>query len=100
MVQFEITSSQLSNQFTMKDSSVVTVGSYNLDAKTQTVININGTVYEKNENGEQGAYIGNFNGYMRDGSMRYSLSEMTRQQSNLVWTAIDELEAEIFKEND
>ena len=44
----------------------------------------------------QGDFIGSFNGYMRDGVMKYSLSEMSRQQSNKVWDAIDDMEPEII----
>ena len=100
MKDFVINSSKLTSQYTMKDDNVVVMGSYNEDAVTKTVQDINGSVYVKTQDGGQGQYIGNFNGYMRDGGMRYSLSEMTHAQSELVWTAIGEIEEEIFKEND
>ena len=48
------------------------------------------------ENGEQGEYIGNFNGYQREDGIKYSLSEMTRKDNNLVWNAIDGIEPHVL----
>ena len=59
---------------------------------------IGGSVYNDN-NGEQGDYIGNFNGYMRDGEVKYSISEMSRKDANKVWDAIDEIEQNILGTN-
>lgn len=60
------------------------------------VVSMNGQVYAKKPDGTQGAYIGNFNGQMQDGVMRYSTSSMTRQQYELVMDLIDELEKKLF----
>jgi hypothetical protein len=49
--------------------------------------------------GGQGEYIGNFNGYMRDGEVKYSISEMSRKDANKVWDAIDEIEQNILGTN-
>lgn len=100
METFNIISSKLTTTFEMKDANVIVMGSYNEDAVTKTVQDINGSVYVKTQDGGQGQYIGNFNGFMRDGGMRYSISEMTHAQSQLVWTAIEEIEEEIFKEDE
>ena len=43
--------------------------------------------------------IGTFNGYMRDGEVRYNMSEMSRRDSNKVWDAIDEIEQNITGAN-
>jgi hypothetical protein len=44
-----------------------------------------------------GEYIGNFNGFPQsDGSINYDLSQMKRSDSNLVWDAIDDIEAQII----
>lgn len=99
MGTFTITSSNLNNGYNYKDSAVIVTGSYNKDAQTNTLQNVSGQVYRQNEQGEQGDYIGNFNGYMRDGEIRYSLSEMSRRDSNLVWDAIDGIEPYILGEN-
>lgn len=99
MGEFTITSSNLNNGYSYKDSAVIVTGSYNKDAQTNTLQNVSGQVYRQNQQGEQGDYIGNFNGYMRDGEIRYSMSEMSRRDSNLVWDAIDGIEPYILGEN-
>ena len=98
MESFEITSSTLNSNYEFKNDYVVVNGNFVKDAKTDALSNISGTAYRKNAQGEQGEYIGNFNGYMRDGEIKYSLSEMSRQDSNLVWDAIDAIEANIINE--
>ena len=98
MESFEITSSTLNNNYEYKNDYVVVNGNFVKDAKTDVLSNISGTAYRKNAQGEQGEYIGNFNGYMRDGEIKYSLSEMSRQDSNLVWDAIDAIEVHVIGE--
>ena len=100
MGTFTVTSSNLNNGYNYKDSAVIVTGSYNKDATTNTLQNVSGQVYRQDAQGEQGDYIGNFNGYMRDGEIRYSLSEMSRRDSNLVWDAIDGIEPYILGENE
>lgn len=99
MGEFKVTSSNLNNSYEYKDSAVIVTGSYNKDASNNTLQNVNGSVYNLNGQGEQGDYIGNFNGYMRDGQIRYSLSEMSRRDSNKVWDAIDGIEPNILGTN-
>lgn len=99
MGNFNITSSSLNNQYTFDNDSVIVQGNYNLDAANNELKNVSGTAYRKNEHDQQGEYIGNFNGYMRDGVVKYSISEMSRRDANLVWDAIDEIEANITGEN-
>lgn len=60
------------------------------------IVSMNGQVYQKKSDGTQGAYIGNFNGQMQDGVMKYGTSSMTRQQYELVMDLIDELEKKLF----
>ena len=38
--------------------------------------------------------------HLRDGEVRYSLSEMSRKDSNKVWDAIDEIEPYVMGENE
>ena len=99
MGTFTVTSSNLNNGYNYKDSAVIVTGSYNKDATTNTLQNVSGQVYRQNAQGEQGDYIGNFNGYMRDGEVRYSISEMSRRNANMTWDAIDDIEAIITGEN-
>lgn len=100
MESFNITSSTLNSNYEFKNDYVVVNGNFAKDAKTDVLSNISGTAYRKNAQGEQGEYIGNFNGYMRDGEIKYSLSEMSRADSNLVWDAIDSIETYIDGENE
>ena len=99
MGTFTVTSSNLNNGYNYKDNAVIVTGSYNKDAQTDTLQNVSGQVYRQDAQGEQGDYIGNFNGYMRDGEIRYSLSEMSRRDSNLVFDAIDGIEPNITAQN-
>ena len=93
-----ITSSTLNCVYEYKNESVEVTGSYSKDATTGTMMNVSGKAYVTTPDG-RGDYIGNFNGYMRDGEVRYSLSEMSRKNSNLVWNAIDEIELNIIGSN-
>ena len=99
MGEFNVTSSNLNNSYEYKDAAVMVVGGYNKDATTSTLQNVSGSVYNLNGQGEQGDYIGNFNGYMRDGAIKYSMSEMSRQDSMKVWNAIDGIEPNITNQN-
>jgi hypothetical protein len=98
-MEFNITSSTLNTSFNYKDVIVVQ-GNYVKDAVSGNLKSINGACYRKNEQGEMGDYIGNFNGYPQsDDSISYDLSQMKRSDSNLVWDAIDDIEAKILGEN-
>lgn len=99
MSTFNITSSTLNSNYEYKNGVVIVTGGYSKNATTDTLQSISGSVYNDN-NGEQGDYIGNFNGYMREGEVRYSLSEMSRKDSNKVWDAIDEIEVYVLGENE
>lgn len=95
-MEFNITSSTLNTSYNYKDVIIVQ-GSYVKDAETQALQSINGSCYRKNAQGEMGDYIGNFNGYPNgDGEITYDLSQMKRADSNLVWDAIDAIEAEVI----
>lgn len=100
MGTFNVISSTLNSQYEYKDANLVVNGSFAKDATTDTLQNISGSCYRITPEGEQGDYVGNFNGIMRDGEIRYSLSEMSRKDSNKVWDAIDEIEVNILGENE
>lgn len=99
MGTFEITNSELNSQYTYKDNNVVVNGSFKNNVQTETLTSISGSAYAKNEQGEQGDYIGNFNGIVRNGEIFYSLSEMSRSQSNMVWDSIDAIEQNVLNHN-
>ena len=95
-MEFNITSSTLNTSYDYKDVIIVQ-GSYIKDAVSDKLQSINGSCYRKNQDGTQGEYIGNFNGYpTADGELTYDLSQMKRSDSNLVWDAIDDIEGQIF----
>ena len=94
-MDFNITSSTLNTSYDYKDAIIVQ-GSYVKDAVSDKLQSINGSCYRKNERGEIGEYIGNFNGYPQGGEITYDLSQMKRSDSNLVWDAIDDIEGQIL----
>lgn len=95
MGTFVITSQTTNAQYEYRDNAIIVQGNFAKDASTGTLKSISGSCYLK-DGDNQGEYIGNFNGYPRNGEIRYDLSEMTRQNSNLVWNATDEIELEIL----
>lgn len=96
MGTFNITNSTLNSSYTYTDESVVAKGGYEKDAQNNTLRSISGSCYHRTESGEQGEYIGNFNGYQREDGLKYSLSEMSRKDANLVWNAIDGIEPNVL----
>lgn len=101
MSTFNVTSSSLNNQYEYANTNVTVQGNYTKDATTDTLQSVSGSVYNlPAQHGQQGEYIGNFNGYMRDGEVKYSISEMSRRNASKVWDAIDEIEANITGANE
>lgn len=99
MSTFNIIGSALKNQYAYENGNVMVQGAYVLDATKNSLQSVSGSVYKNNE-GQQGDFIGNFNGNVRDGEVRYGLSEMSRRDANLTWGAIDEIEANITGANE
>ena len=94
MGTFTITKSELNKQYTFRNEDVVVVGGYSINEQTSTLQRVSGTInHVGQEEGEDGDYIGDFNGHPENGEMVYSLPQMSRRISNLVWDAIDEIEA-------
>lgn len=96
MGNFKVISETKNTQYGYDNSDVIVNGNYNTNTKDNVVMNISGSVYRKNSSGEQGTFIGNFNGQLRNDEMKYSLSEMSREDSNLVWAAIEDIESNIL----
>lgn len=96
MGTFNVTSSTLNSSYTYTDENIVVNGGYQNDAQNDTLQSISGSCYRKTESGEQGEYVGNFNGYQREDGIKYSLSEMTRKDANKVWDAIDGIEPHVL----
>lgn len=95
MAEFTITSETINAQYEYVDTSIFVQGAYVTNKQTDELISLQGSC-SRNNNGSAGAYIGNFNGYIRNGEIKYDLSEMTRADSNLVWDAIDDIESNVL----
>lgn len=96
MGNFKVISETKNTQYGYDNTDVIVNGNYNTNTKDGVVMNISGSVYRKNESGEQGDYIGNFNGRMTETGMKYSFSEMSREQSAQVWEVIAVVEENIL----
>ena len=99
MATFEIKSQTNNATYEYKDEKLVVQGNYVKDGASNALVSVSGSCYRITQQGQQGEYIGNFNGYMRDGEVRYTTSEMSRRDQNDVWDAIDEIEAHILGGN-
>ena len=95
MSEFIIKSETKNAQYEYKDTNIIVIGNYAKNAQTDVVTSIYGDCY-RNVNGETGDHFGYFNGYPNGDEMVYDLSQMKRSDSNLVWDAIDDIEAEIL----
>lgn len=101
MSTFNVTSSLLNKQYEYADTNVTVQGDYTKDATTDALKSVSGSVHNlPAQQGQQGEHIGNFNGYLRNGEIRYSISEMSRRNARKVWDAIDEIEANITGANE
>lgn len=92
MGKFTITMSTLDNQYNYHNESVLLGGNYFVDAQTNTFKGVSGMAYSTDTDGNQGEFIGSFNGNLVEGKMIYSFSQMTEEQYQLVWAAVKELE--------
>ena len=91
---FVIVNETTRQEYKVTMDTIIVTGS--IDRQQGAVISINGTAYAKTAGGEQGNYVGNFNGRMVDGEMKYSFSEMNHDQAELMWEAIAIIEAAVF----
>ena len=91
---------EILNEVTRQDYQVVmdAIVKGSIERQQGAVTSINGTAYEKNEQGEPTTFIGTFSGRMVDGEMMYSFSEMNHEQAEVMWAAIAFIEANIFNE--
>jgi hypothetical protein len=99
MGTIKVTSSALNVNFTYESENLFINGSYQKDAKSDELKNISGTCRKPESGSQTGEYIGNFNGRNENGTMKYSFSDMTRQDTIVVLDAIDEIEQFINGEN-
>lgn len=96
MENFVVKSQSLTTQYEYTNDDVVVNGTYNSNKSETEVQSINGQVYRKPEGEGRGDYAGNFTGTMGKDGMEYTLSKITRRNTNLVLDAIDGIEARIM----
>ena len=96
MENFVVKSQSLTTQYEYTNDDVVVNGTYSSNKSETEVQGINGQVYRKPEGEGHGEVVGNFTGTMSKDGMKYSLSTMTRRNNNLVWNAIDGIEARVL----
>ena len=96
MGKFTITMSTIDNQYNYHNESVLLGGNYFVDAQTNTFKGVSGMAYSTDTDGNQGEFIGSFNGNLVEGKMIYSFSQMTEEQYQIVWVAVKELESYVL----
>jgi hypothetical protein len=95
MKSFEIKSSETSSQFIYKNDELIVRGVFTKNTDTQELLSINGTCYANYE-GEQGRYIGNFVGELRDGAIKYNFVDTSLADIERIKEAIRDIESEII----
>ena len=96
MSEFVVKSSTLNSQYEFKDVNIIVNGNFQKNAQDAKLTSISGECY-RNVDGNMGDSFGYFNGYPNGNEMMYDLSQMKRADSELVWDAIEAIEAEVLK---
>lgn len=99
MGTFTKTQSVLDNQYSYTNENLAISGNYFVDAATGTFKNVIGSVFSVDTEGREGEFIGSFSGSMIEGKMAYSFSQMTKDQYDLVWIAVKEIEPYVIGED-
>lgn len=97
--KFEIVNQNINTQFEFTTDAVIVQGNFIKSEKNAVLKSVQGNCFSKNEDGTIGVGIGNFNGYVRGGQMKYTLSEMSCENAVLVLQTIALLEPYITGEN-
>ena len=88
----------IDNQYNYQNASLIISGNYFVDGTTSAFKSVIGSVFSVDTELQQGEFIGTFNGSMIEDKMSYSISQMTKEKSDLVWEAIREIEPYILGE--
>lgn len=99
MGTIKVTSATLNTNFTYESEILFINGSYQQDSQSGEQKTISGICYKPKDVVQTGEYIGNFNVRNENGTMKYSLSDMTRQDTIIVLDAIADIEKYINGEN-
>ena len=93
MSEFILKTTVLLSQFEYEDGTLNVQGEIRRNAETSEVERVAGSVSIKEETQ---VHVGSFSGSMRGNEMKYSLSEMTRLNADIVWGAIAAIEQQII----
>lgn len=99
MGTFTKTLTTIDNQYSYQNESLVISGNYFVDGATNAFKSVIGSVFSVDTELHQGEFIGSFTGSMIGDKMSYSFSQMTKEQSDLVWVAISEIEPYVLGDN-
>lgn len=91
MGTFTIKSRQTTTQYEYENEQVIAIGNYTENTESSEVLSISGEQRTKD-----GQYIGNFNGYKRNGEMVFSYSDVPQEYMGAFQQAVTEVVAEII----
>ena len=100
MGTFSVKNQTSKTSFEYKNSKMIVAGNFEKCVSKGTLTSYTGQCYRLNDKGQQDEFIGNFNGFSRNGGqgIKYSLSEMNRKDSTDVWDTIEEIEPHVLGE--
>lgn len=99
MEKFSVINQNINTQYEFTTDAVIVQGNFIRGDKDAVLKSIQGNCFAKNEDGTIGVGIGNFNGYVRGGQLKYTLSEMSCENAVLILQTIALLEPYITGEN-
>lgn len=91
MGTFTVKNRQTTTQYEYENEQVIATGNYTENTESSEVLSISGEQRTKD-----GQYIGNFNGYKRNGEMVFSYSEVPQEQLPAFQQAVTEVVAEMI----
>lgn len=91
MGTFTVKNRQTTTQYEYENEQVIAIGNYTENTESSEVLSISGEQRTKD-----GQYIGNFNGYKRDGKMVFSYSDVPQEQLPAFQQTVTEVVAEII----
>ena len=97
-MEFEVRNKKITANYTYINEDICVQGNYAKTVDNDTVEGINGSCYHF-ENEEVGVLIGTFSSRQGDTGLVYSLSEMSRENTQKVLSAIDDIEPRIINED-
>ncbi|MBQ3700836.1 MAG: hypothetical protein II886_13180 [Prevotella sp.] len=91
MSTFSIQNEVINAQFTYENEDITASGSYTRNASDGSVTSIGGSVNKSDADGNS-VYLCSFSGGLRNGVIKYTTSEITKEDYDDVWAAITDIE--------